>query len=173
MTVRVRARDSVTDRLLCDALQARVDRQLELAIRALPRDPPQRADDVSARVHRHERTRDAAVQRAVIRRFDTRLADDLSRVHSAVAALVQLAWTDLPEQPQELAADRAVRIPPLRDLDHLDAAEGRGAFLEEEREVARNVLKHDRRCERIANQAAAHVCDELPHRNVRESRESV
>src|SRR4051795_3990376 len=131
----------------------------------------QRPDDAAARVDGYATARQAAVEHVVVRRLDAGLADDLAWPRARVAALVQLARVDLAEQPEELAPERSAWIPTLRQHRDVEPAKRRRPLVEVEREPSRWSRDRDRGRERRAAHAAPDVRDQLPRREVRESRE--
>ena len=93
--VRLRARDAVADRLLGDALELGVDRELEAASRLDHAQRPERPDGAAERVDGDAVPHQAAVQPAVVGRLDAGLADDLARLGARVAPVVELVLVDL------------------------------------------------------------------------------
>ena len=87
----------------------------------------------------------------------------------AIAALVQLVRTDLTEQAEELASERAERIPAGRNVRNLDPAERRQALLYVEGEILPDVRQHDCGGEWIEPQAALDTHKELPRRHTRQA----
>src|SRR5438270_3471343 len=104
--------DAVLDRLLGGTLQPCVNRQLEPARGAVAAGGAERADDPTARVDGDLLPDEAAVEQAVVRRLDPGLADQLSRLVAAIAAIGELLRADLAEHSQELAPKRALRVAP-------------------------------------------------------------
>ena len=59
-------------------------------------------------------TREAAVEDAVVRRFDARLSNDLAKARPSVLVVRELPGVDLAKLAEELASKGATWIPPAR-----------------------------------------------------------
>ena len=160
VAVRAGEGDPVPDRLLGDALEPGVDRELEAAPR---RDDVQRAErphGPAERIDGDAVPLQPAVQPPVVGGLDARLADDLARLAAGVTPVVELAGVDLAVQAEELASEGSLRVAPRRDRGDVEAGEGPGPLVEELRERLLEVRDHDRRRVRRAQHAATDPADE-------------
>ena len=76
MTVGVRECDPVPNRLLCDPLQAQVDRELKSACWTRHADHPRRTDRAAAGIDHDSRLLEPPVQQPIVARLGAGLADD-------------------------------------------------------------------------------------------------
>ena len=159
MHVPVGEGDPVLDHLLGDALQPCVDRQLQRRQLLAGHRNAQRAHHPSERVDLHTRLLEAAVEPAVVPRLDPGLADDLPALRARVAGRAELRRADLAEQPEELAAERALRIAPDRERGDVHARQQCGVLVEEEGHGPRRVREDDGGRERRADERRPDAAD--------------
>src|SRR5581483_11647869 len=94
-------------------------------------------DGAAHRVDADALLREPAVEDPVVARLDARRADDRARLGPAEALLLQLVGADLAEQPEELAAERALRVAARREWRRCEAGKCLRVLLEVRVELAR------------------------------------
>ena len=88
---------------------------------------------------------DASVQEPVVASLGARLPDDCARLRAGMLVGGELSRADLPEQAQELAADRAAWIAAVGKRHDTNSGELSRVLVEEEAEVATDPRQHDGR----------------------------
>ena len=97
-----------------------------------------RPDRASLCVDNHAGLFQAAVQQRVVGRLRAGLADDRLGLSASIRVRGKLARADLAEQAEELAADGATRVAPLRKRGDPNPGELARMLVEEEAKVARD-----------------------------------
>ena len=172
VSVGTRVRDRLAQRILCGALDARIDGEADVVPRLGRARTDDRADGVAKRIDAPLERTVGATQIPVEVLLHPALADDIARGRVAVRDLVlDLFRRDLTEFAPEmrrhrekvavLPADRTVRA--RRAFDNADARELTGALLEVEEHIAINILgDHDRiegRLDRSRVNVVFDLCD--------------